>query len=725
MDEVETITRRLVSGDTRLLTLTGPAGVGKTRLALAAATQLSDQFPDRFPDGVAVVDLTPIRDYKLVAPTIAHALGFADTGPRPLTERLREALRERKQLLALDNFEQVRPAAAQLADLLADCPGLVLLVTSRVPLRVRWERVLRVSPLPVPDLDATLPPVEELAVIPSIALFMERARAQRADFVLNEGQAPLIARLVAQLDGLPLALELAAARLDTLPLAVIVRRLGDRLRLLRSEAPDMPERQRSLEAAVGWSYDLLSDSEQRLFRCLGVFAGQVSPDANTTVARAAFPDNEGAAEARPGAAGGGDERHALEALTSLAEKSLVLPAQTDGEDRRDVQQEDDEPAFGMLETVREYAWERLAARGELAAARQAHAHYFLQLAEQADPLLRGRDQRAWFLRLERERDNLRAALRWLLDQNEGRERDLGLRLVSALGWFWLMRGYHVEGWGWIKETLGRASETADLAIRVRALNSAGLLLLAQGDLSQARVVLEEALDLGQHRNDPAGVADALCFLGACAVAAGEQVEGIRLLHEALARWEALGERFSSGAMLTLYSLGAAAFASGDFNEAVAFQSAALSQCEAASDTRAIGATHFGLAMILQRQGDLPGAVWHVREGLEASIRLHDRFLLGWGARATLALLDQQTNAVGRARLLGAADAAVQATGGTSTVWETVAARQVMAEPRQRPEREELGTAYREGRSLPFIEVAALALALLGDFAQRLALSQLS
>ena len=331
-DELASITRRLVGGDTRLLTLTGPAGVGKTRLAIEAVTTIANPTSEAFPDGVVWVDLTPIRDPQDVLWTIARAIGFTDTGFPPVVERLSAYLQKRAVLLVLDNFEQVLPAAALLADLLASCPGLVLLVTSRVPLQLRWEQTLRVAPLPVPDLQTALPPLDALEQIPSVALFVERARARRADLVLREKDAQLVAELVAQLDGLPLALELAAARLDVLSLPTLARRLEDRLRLLASEAPDRPARQRSLEAAVGWSYDLLSDDERRLFRCLGVFTGQVSLDAiaavvsgvNTIGVVGEEAGNEDVREAEEAGEVRGAE-HTLQWLLSLAEKSLVLP----------------------------------------------------------------------------------------------------------------------------------------------------------------------------------------------------------------------------------------------------------------------------------------------------------------------------------------------------------------------------------------------------------------
>ncbi|HEV2457645.1 MAG TPA: helix-turn-helix domain-containing protein, partial [Ktedonobacterales bacterium] len=454
VQELDTIVHSLLAGDTRLLTLTGPAGVGKTRLALEAAAGLANASAEteghaRFPDGILLVDLTPVRDAELVPGAIARALGLLDVGGRPALERLAEALAEQRLLVVLDNFEQVLPAATQLAELLATCPGLALLVTSRVPLQLRWERTLRIAPLPVPDLSAAPQPLDALLAVPSVALFVGRARARRADFVLGERHAPLVAQVVAQLDGLPLALELAAARLDVLPLSALARRLDDRLQLLASEAPDLPERQRSLEAAIGWSYDLLSAPEQRVFRCLGVFVGRVSLDAITSVVGAAAVPEEAPAA--------GAARDTLKRLVSLAEKSLLLPARSD-EEEGSAPEEHQEPAFGMLETVREYAQEQLAATGELAAAQRAHARYFLALAERADAQLRGLDQRTWFFHLEREHDNLQAALRWLFNQDNPVELEFGLRMSGALGYFWYLRGYHAEGRRFLEEALARAQQ---------------------------------------------------------------------------------------------------------------------------------------------------------------------------------------------------------------------------------------------------------------------------
>ena len=701
--ELATIRRRLSDEGARLLTLTGPAGVGKARLALAAAERLTDHFPD----GVTLVDLAPIRDPSLVLPAIGHAFGLIDTGQPPLPERLRDVLRERAALLlVLDNFEQVLPAGAALADLLASCPGLCLLVTSRVPLQLRWEQTLRIPPLAVPDLQAALPSPDALAQIPSVALFVERARARRADFILSERTAALVAELVVQLDGLPLALELAATRLDALPLSAIVRRLEDRLHLLASEALDLPERQRSLEAAVGWSYDLLSEPERRLFSCLGVFVGQVTLDAIAAVVQAVGQESMTDAG---GERGSGEERRILQRLAALAEKSLVLPGQHDGEG------DDPEPAFRVLETVREYAWEQLVAAGELEAARFAHAHYFLALAERAEPQLRERDQRAWFVRLEREQDNLRAALRWLLDQDDPVEREAGLRLAGSLGWFWFVRGYRGEGLRWLGEALTHAPADASAA-RTRVLLLRGLFFTYQGDLERARTNLEEALALADQRHDPAAVAEALTDLGIQALFAGDPAEGVRLGREALARWEDLGDAYHGA--VALYLLGSLAFAQGNDADAIALLLDALKRFEAVQDLRQAGNVRFNLAATVARFGDLPRAVDYVRAGLEAGLALQDRWLLSAGAHAALAIVGERADSAPGAQLLGAVDALSQAMGATFS-WERMPQWTSVVRLRERIERGEWGAAYREGRSLPYGEVAALALRLLEEIAQAL------
>ena len=734
VQELDTIVQSLVAGDTRMLTLTGPAGVGKTRLALEAAVRLAEdasQGSDRFPDGVMLVDLTPVRDPDLVPGAITRAFGLLDIGGRPALERLEEALAVRRLLVVLDNLEQVLPAAAlPLSDLLAACPGLALLVTSRVPLQLRWERTLRVAPLPVPDLSAALPPPAALLAVPAVELFVGRARARRADFVLGEREAPLVAQLVAQLDGLPLALELAAARLDVLPLSALARRLDDRLQLLASEAPDRPERQQSLEAAIGWSYDLLSAPEQRVFRCLGVFVGRVTSDAIAAVVGAVAASEEARA---PGA---GAARDTLKRLVSLAEKSLLLPTRSDEEDGSAAEDdEDSEPAFGMLETVREYARERLAAAGELAAARRGHARYFLTLAERAAARLRGPDQRAWFFRLEREHDNLRAALRGLLDQddqhgpdgaNAAAEQETGLRLAAALGYFWGQRGYHAEGRHWLEEALARApqrvegGEEADAAVRTRALLVVGAIRTWQGEYARAQATLEEALALAERRQDPTATAEASTYLGRAMVVAEDVKEGTRRLQEAERRWEALGDPQGLGE--TLLYLGYAADMAGETAAAAAHYAAALGWLAQAGNAQHAGLVHCLLGVLEWKRGNLSSAVAHIQVVLQTSVALRDRWLLSFASQATVVLVGSRVQPAAWARLLGAADALGQATGGAPFGWEHFPGTEQMVGLRERlaqGEEKELATAYREGRTLPFSKVAALGLTLLEEVARTL------
>ena len=704
----------------RLLTLVGPAGVGKTRLALAAAADA--QLANRFSDGVTLVDLAPVRAPQDVPGAIGRACGLTEMGQHPPGEQLLAYLQDRATLLALDNFEQVAPAAALLADLLARCPDLALLVTSRAPLHLRWEQTLRVAPLRVPDLSVALPPLAELAAIPSVTLFLQRARSRRAHFALSEQQTPLLAQLVAQLDGLPLALELAAARLDVLSLSTLTRRLTDRLQLLAVEAPDLPERQRSLEAAVGWSYDLLSAPEQRLFRCLGVFVGRVTLDAIATVDSVVESER---AEASDGEAG--DERETgrtLRRLLSLAEKSLLLPTRpeesvgpgTFGSEPEELE-DDLEPEFTMLETVREYAEERLNVHGVFEAAKRAHAYYFLALAERADHELRGPDQRVWFLRLEREQDNLRAALRWLFDHDGEAERVASLRLAGALGWFWAMFGYHAEGVRWLQEALVRAPQ--NLFLRTRALIPLGMILASKGETEGARTALLEALTLAEGR-DPTAAAMARIPLGHAMHIAGEREEGTRLLEEALHSWKTLGDPWGVG--LALCSLGLAADMAGDTVAAVAHYTDGVRELEAAGDAHQAAYYHGFLGINAWKLGDLHGAVAHVRAGLQTSIAFQDRWLLSMAAQATLALSWAHTEPELRARLLGAADALTQAMGaafpGEPGGQEVAALRQRLAQAGAQEERE-LVAAYRDGRALSFDAVAAQALRLLEEAAEAL------
>lgn len=677
--ELEAIKHMLLRDEARLLTVTGPAGVGKTHLALEAGAQLAGSFPH----GAIFIDLAPVRDPDVVLPTLARRIGLQEAAGDKLAEQISAYVRNLTVLLILDNFEQVLPAAGWLADILAMSPGVRMLVTSRVPLHLRWEQTLRIPPLAVPIPDC-LPPLEQLAEIPSVALFLQRAGSRNSNFSLTRENARLIAKLVVHLDGLPLAIELAAARMDVLPLSVIAGRLEDRLGLLQWEAQDIPDRHRSLHAAINWSYELLTEDEQRAFRRLGVFVGRASLDAIDTVV------------------GKQGEDRTLEVVASLAEKNLVLPGRQEDEN--------EEPFFGLMETMREYACDQLEARGEHTATAQAHALYFLALAERADSELRSRNQRFWYLRMEREHDNFRAALRWFLDRCEP---EPALRLAAALGHFWWMRGYQTEGWRWLEMTL-HAAPDADPAVRTNALVRAGTILAYKGEHDRARVVLQEAYSLAQRNQDRAASAAALTYLGVRATFAGERAESARCLREARECWEALGERADNFHVGVLYIfLGTGPFLEGDYTQAAAYLSASVERFRTSGDEHAPGHVLFYLALTMRELGDLTRPIQLLQDGLRVSRTFQDRWQLSLGVEAALFLLHDRADPQQRARLMGAADALSESTGNAVSYWERIAG-QSLEYLRHPLEREELGAAYREGHSLAFDEIVELTLAMLED-----------
>jgi len=383
---VEEVCALLRAEQTRLLTLTGPGGVGKTRLGIRVAEELAGEFAD----GVCFVPLAPVRKPDLVLSSIARTLGLRELGEKPLSERLGEHLKERELLLFLDNFEQVVEAAPPVAELLAVCPRLKVLTTTREVIHLSCERVFSVPPLGLPDPKHLPEDIRTLSEYEAIAYFVERAQAFKPDFRLTEENAAVVAEICARLDGLPLGIQLAAARLRLLSPRAILERLQRRLRLLKGGTQDAPARQKTLRDAIGWSYDLLGTEERLLFGRLSVFAGGCTLEA----AEAVCDQGEDLTE------------EVLDLLASLMDKSLLNRAET----------EDGEGRFWMLETVREYALERLEADGEQKEARHGHAVYYLALAKDARPELTGPRQTEWFGRLENEHDNLRAALSWSLER---------------------------------------------------------------------------------------------------------------------------------------------------------------------------------------------------------------------------------------------------------------------------------------------------------------------
>ena len=488
--------------DNRLVTLTGAGGTGKTRLALQVAVGISAGFTD----GVFFVDLTPVRDPDLVLLTIAGILGVRETEGTPLQAAMEYALRDRNLLLILDNFEQVLPAAGLVSSLLAAAPGLKTLVTSRASLQLSGERVFITPPLATPNSEDL--PLEQLTQVESVALFLQRAQSLRPDFALTQVNAPAITAICSRLDGSPLEIELAAARMRLLSPETLLSHLDQRLGFLTSGARDLPARQQSLRATIEWSYNLLPEVEQNAFRRLAVFDGgfTLSAAEKVAVSPSNFPSSG---------------FFLLDTLEALTNHNLVQVSEVEGE-----------PRFSVLGTIREYALERLAATGEEDEARKQHAVYFLELAEKSHEGFRlyGTEQGAWVDRLEQEQGNLRSALAWTIEH----QTELGLRLAVALGEFWDAQGAYDEGKAWLSQALSRSEGKVELkSWRGWALNWKGKLCRFQ-DSAATQDLAQESLDLFRELGNTCGVAHALCDLSEVLAYSPQNLQAVSLCQEGIA-----------------------------------------------------------------------------------------------------------------------------------------------------------------------------------------------
>jgi predicted ATPase/DNA-binding CsgD family transcriptional regulator len=496
--------------DVRLLTLTGPPGIGKTRLAVEATSKLVRAFRD----GIYFVPLAPVTEPDLVLPAVAQTLGVKEAPDQPLSESLAGYLRSRQVLLLLDNFEQVIAAATGVAGLLAQCPDLKVLVTSREQLHIYGEHDYPVPPLslPVPGKPAELDALSQYA---SVALFVQRAQAVSPDFQLTEQSAQPVAEICLRLDGLPLAIELAAARTLVLPPEELLARLNSRLSLLTGGARNLPERQRTLRATIDWSYNLLDSGEQALFRRLGVFVDGCSLKAIEHVCGS-----------EPG-------MDTLDGVTSLAGKSLLQRQEGPS----------GEPRFMMLETIREYARDKLGESGELDFINDRHLDYFLELAEEAEQEARGKEQAVWMRRLDADLNNLRGALERSLSRDGLVEQ--GLRLAGALMRYWDNRGYFSEGRQWCTQLLSKAEpdqeRTQPTVGRAKALRTLARMFWQQGDFAEARSIYDASLEMSRALGDDPGIAAALLGLGNVAMWRGEYDLSLSLYQECLAIGRRLGD----------------------------------------------------------------------------------------------------------------------------------------------------------------------------------------
>ena len=580
--DVAAATTMLGSDDVRLLTLTGPGGTGKTRLALQVAAEVLDQFRH----GVFFVNLAPVGDSALVLSTIGQTLGIQESGNRVLADSLKVWLYSKEILLLLDNFEHLVQGAPGLAELLVAAPALKVLVTSRMALQLRGEHEFAVAPLPVPNR-RQLPSLDQLIQYESVRLFIERARAVQSDFEVTNESAPAVAEICARLDGLPLAIELAAARVRLLTPQAMLARLGSRLRLLTGGSRDLPARQQTLRSTIAWSHDLLDPAEQTLFRRLAVFVGGRTLEAIEAVCSAA----------------GGLEVDVLDGTQSLIAKSLL----------RQEPGAASQPRFAMLETIHEYAREKLTASDEFEQLRQQHAQYFLAFAEEADQHLRGPQQAEWLQRVDDDHENLRAALAWAIEHPA---LELAAGLATALIWFWWLRGYWTEGRQWLSAVLEMVGRSWHTVLGARTLCGLGMFEVWQSSFGAGRDTLEQSLALARELNHLPTIADAARSLGIAANFGRDYAAAQTLFGHSLAAAQAAGDPWRVAMALTRVNLTPSHLGNTTSRRARLLE--ALAILRNLGDLRGIGDCLNNLGEIARTEGDYATA----RSYYEESLKIH-------------------------------------------------------------------------------------------------------
>jgi predicted ATPase/class 3 adenylate cyclase len=595
---------RLLMEKSRLVTLTGSGGSGKTRLAVQTAVDALDSLED----GAWMIELAALSDAALVLQSIAGALGIREEPSKDIAQTLVDSLKTKQLLIVLDNCEHLLDACARMADaILRQCPNVAILATSREGLGISGELMYRVPSLTLPDLKQDATP-ESLAQFEAVALFIERAQFQQPDFAMTAQNTPAVASICCRLDGIPLAIELAAARVRSLSVEEVNQRLDQRFRLLTGGSRTALPRQQTLRSLIDWSYDLLNEAERALLRRLSVFSGGWVVDAAEQVCSGGVVDHW----------------HVVEILTSLVDKSLVVTKQREGYTR-----------YRLLETVRQYALDRLLESGEGEQWRDHHLEWCIGFAERTETLLNGPDQRQWMDRLDIEHDNFRSALEW--GRNNPDVEATGLRLAGALWRFWHMRGrYMGEGRQWLASMLSVPSNRTGGAIRARALNGAGNLAFLQTDYSAANAYHHESLSIKRAMGDRAGVAISLNNLGNVSQTQADYASARILYNESLAIKRELGDR--QGIIASLSNLGNVANAQGDYAAARALHEECRAMRNEAGDRYGVGASLNNLGNVALGEMDYAAAQSLYLESISNTREIDDRLgiaisLQGLGAVA--------------------------------------------------------------------------------------------
>jgi predicted ATPase/class 3 adenylate cyclase len=703
--QLETCQELLLRDEIRLLSLTGPGGTGKTSLAI----HLAGSLMPRFEDGVYFVTLAAISDAALVPRAVARALGVQEIAGRPLLDVLTDALGGRSCLLVVDNFEHLLPAAPFLAELVQTCPRLKILVTSREVLRLSIEYDIPVPPLAPPPsetLDA-----DQLGRNDAVRLFVARAQAVRPSFTLSDDTAPVIGEICRRLDGLPLALELAAARVRLLPPRALLARLGRRLPILTDGPRDLPARQRTLRDTIGWSYGLLGDEERRIFRLLGVFVGGCTLEAvealvDTGVQVSGFGDDEAQGQSPETRNPASD---ILDVMGSLVDKSLVRQSL-----------DSDEPRFSLLETIREFALDQLEAAGEAAETRRRHASYFLRLAETADPHLISREQVGWLDHLEVEHGNLVAALTWAREAHLTADQDVGdvppalagLRLAGALHWFWWLRGHVAEGRRWLSEMLPLNDGDTGIEARARASYAAGTLAMIQGEYDEALRLLREAVRLAEELGDIVMAGRCLAYNGIVEtyfIESGliEAAQAMATANRAVRVLEMTED--SWGQALAISQIGARARRHGNFAESERILLRAAALARATGERYLIGSCLPKLGNLYLEQDAYEAAEPLYREALAAFSEIHEDWWTGRCLNFLAHCTAGRSNYLLTALLLGGSDAVLEAGGARRIPREHLDYERLMERTRAVLGDETFQQTYERGHQMPLETLLRLVL----------------